>query len=232
MFKRKLRFFLHRWHRRLGVSAAIIIVLVSITGLMLNHTGQLELAKHYPQSSIWLWPYPAEANVGLTLQDQVIYQTSDAVYLNDQALLSCEPPLINAAMVNHQLWVLCKQQILLLENGQLIESIDSRLLGNHIENLAHHNEQLLIQQAGIWFGFDDISMMLTQALPAPESITQPSVLDHAQQTNRTISLQKVVLDLHSGRFFGELGVYIVDAAAVILLLLSLSGFWIWYSRLK
>lgn len=232
MFKRKLRFFLHRWHRRLGLTAAVIVVLVSITGLMLNHTGQLELAKQYPQSNLWLWPYPAEANLGLKVEDNVIYQAGDAVYLNKQPLLNCEPPLINAAQLNEQLWILCKQQILLLANGQLIESIDSQLLGNDITNLSHANGSLLFLQGNTWFGFDDISMMLTQAMPAPKNISAPQVLENHLQTNHTISWQKVVLDLHSGRFFGEIGVYIVDAAAVILLLLSLSGFWIWFSRLK
>ena len=232
MFKRKLRFFLHRWHRRLGLTAAVIVVLVSITGLMLNHTGQLELAKQYPQSNFWLWPYPAEANLGLKVEDNVIYQAGDAVYLNNQPLLNCEPPLINAAQLNEQLWILCKQQVLLLVNGQLIESIDSQLLGNNITNLSHANGSLLFLQGNTWFGFDDISMMLTQAMPAPKNISTPQVLENHLQTNHTISWQKVVLDLHSGRFFGEIGVYIVDAAAVILLLLSLSGFWIWFSRLK
>jgi len=40
----------------------------------------------------------------------------------------------------------------------------------------------------------------------------------------------VILDLHSGRFFGQLGPWVFDAAAVLLILLSLSGTWIWLKR--
>ena len=40
----------------------------------------------------------------------------------------------------------------------------------------------------------------------------------------------MLLDLHSGRIFGEYGVYLMDAAAVALLWLSGSGLWVWWQR--
>ena len=45
---------------------------------------------------------------------------------------------------------------------------------------------------------------------------------------RGLSLSRVMLDLHSGRFFGAIGVIIYDISAVALLLLAISGiynFW-------
>ncbi len=44
-----------------------------------------------------------------------------------------------------------------------------------------------------------------------------------------LPLERVILDLHSGRFFGKLGVYIWDAAGVIILALALSGIVLFYS---
>ena len=43
-----------------------------------------------------------------------------------------------------------------------------------------------------------------------------------------LSYERVLLDLHSGRIFGRVGVLVVDAAAVALLLLALSGFYMWF----
>ena len=47
---------------------------------------------------------------------------------------------------------------------------------------------------------------------------------------RGLTLERVLLDLHSGRIFGEYGTYIMDAAAVALLWLSCSGLWVWWRR--
>jgi uncharacterized iron-regulated membrane protein len=46
----------------------------------------------------------------------------------------------------------------------------------------------------------------------------------------SLKLERVILDLHSGRIFGRYGVYLMDAAATALLWLSLSGLWVWSSR--
>jgi len=232
MFRRKLRFFLHRWHRRLGLSAVIVILMVSITGILLNHTGQFDLAKHYPQSQFWLWPYPAQSNVGIKLSKHTAFQASETIYLNQQAVYNCEPPLISAIEIDKQVWMLCKKQLLLFQDEKLVEVIDIQLLGDDINNLAEADQKVHLRNGTQWFLFDDISLMLSEQTKAPAVIPELSVLSDSEQINRSVHWQKVILDLHSGRFFGPFGVYIVDAAAIILLMLSLSGFWIWYSRLK
>ena len=45
-----------------------------------------------------------------------------------------------------------------------------------------------------------------------------------------LKLERVILDLHSGRIFGQYGIYLMDAAAIAMLWLSLSGLWVWSSR--
>ena len=48
--------------------------------------------------------------------------------------------------------------------------------------------------------------------------------------NHTISWQRLMQDLHSGRWFGGWGVWMMDIAAVILLLLAVSGLWMWWGK--
>lgn len=43
-----------------------------------------------------------------------------------------------------------------------------------------------------------------------------------------LSWDRVLLDLHTGRFFGDWGVYLMDAAAIVLLLLTFTGIYNWY----
>ena len=47
-----------------------------------------------------------------------------------------------------------------------------------------------------------------------------------------LTLERVVLDLHSGRLLGSLGIYLMDMAAVILIMLGLSGIWVWSRRFR
>lgn len=230
MFKRRLRFFLHRWHRRLGLVAALIVILVSSTGVLLNHTGELALAKHYPQQAIWLWPYPLQQNRGYVLHDAVLYSSGEQVYLNQQALAGCTPPLLGVVEKATDLWVLCSAQLLFLQQTKLVENIDSSLLAPSLTAIALVENEVFLSSDGQWLRLDENipSLIPTQIIPG--RVLETEILPAAYQQNRVISWQKVLQDLHSGRFFGHWGIYVVDGAALILVLLALSGFWIWYSR--
>ena len=45
-----------------------------------------------------------------------------------------------------------------------------------------------------------------------------------------LSLEKLLLDLHSGRIFGGAGVYLIDLSAIIFIILAVSGWWLWLKR--
>jgi hypothetical protein len=45
-----------------------------------------------------------------------------------------------------------------------------------------------------------------------------------------LSYERVMLDVHSGRILGKWGVLLMDVAAITLLLLALSGGWLWLQR--
>jgi len=45
-----------------------------------------------------------------------------------------------------------------------------------------------------------------------------------------LPMERIMLDLHSGRILGRAGVYIMDAAAIGFLVLAASGVWLWVRR--
>ncbi len=57
-------------------------------------------------------------------------------------------------------------------------------------------------------------------LPAPDDETTAAYLDGV------ISWERLLADLHSGRLAGGMGPWLIDASAVALILLSLSGLWL------
>jgi uncharacterized iron-regulated membrane protein len=62
--------------------------------------------------------------------------------------------------------------------------------------------------------------------------TTPSLTEDLKKAYRGTGLpmERIMLDLHSGRILGRAGVYLVDAAAVLFLLLAMSGVWLWGRR--
>ena len=74
-----------------------------------------------------------------------------------------------------------------------------------------------------------------------QEITHPWLLDHydinavsddAFSYPETLTLDRVILDLHTGRFFGTAGRIIMDLAAVAMLLLAFTGIRLWRLRSK
>lgn len=51
--------------------------------------------------------------------------------------------------------------------------------------------------------------------------------DPNSRMSRWISAERIVLDVHSGRILGPAGPYLMDGAAIALLLLAASGIWGW-----
>lgn len=49
---------------------------------------------------------------------------------------------------------------------------------------------------------------------------------------QNVTMDRVLLDIHTGRIAGTMGIIMMDIAAIMLVLLSLSGAYMWYRRLK
>ena len=64
-----------------------------------------------------------------------------------------------------------------------------------------------------------------------EKLKEQAVLAYRAQF---LTLERIILDAHSGRILGLFGVLFMDAVAVLLILLSISGVYIWvrYARAK
>jgi len=62
--------------------------------------------------------------------------------------------------------------------------------------------------------------------------TEPALLKSLQNAYRGsgLPMERIMLDLHSGRILGRAGVYIMDAAAIGFLVLAASGVWLWVRR--
>ena len=245
--RRQIRLTLFHWHRRSGVAAALIIVLVTLTGIALNHTGSLELDKHYPQSSWLLWPYESAVTRPDGVQIDSVWWWSDGEQLHryQQPMMPCRA-LLGAASSGSEYLIQCDGEWLwLTSDGDLLDSLDPALLGLSLNaGLAADEAGFLVRSEphGDWQRLDldmyQLTPLLTESAesvsgssPVPAALVlQPVPESVSNARNTSISWQRVLLDIHSGRWFGSLGPWLVDIAALVLLFLACSGFWIWYSR--
>ena len=241
--KRSRLFSLFLWHRYIGLVAALFVVMLSVTGIMLNHTNSLTL-DHTAVKSPWILslynidiPEPKAFQVG----NQHFSQVGRQLFLNHVLIGESRSPLLGAVESEELIVAAFGQQIqLYTAQGELVEKLSiQRRLPSPLTSLGTTIlGKLLIQsKTQIWQTdtlFEKFS--LVEADPTFKK-AWPLQLKHAQieklkalYTGHDISLERVTLDLHSGRLFGPIGVWIIDIAAILFILLAFSGVWLWSMR--
>jgi hypothetical protein len=246
--RRKQRFKLRSfyiWHRYMGVSAALFVILVTVTGLLLNHTESFEFDSSHIQSDWLLDWYGIKAPqtlLSFTAKDRHITLMGEHLYLNRKEIKGNHHQLQGAVYANDMFVVAVSNGILLLtERGQLIEKLSGK------DGVPAGVKQIGITPEGsvavgtgheIYNADDNFVRWIRWNADAPPirwataGPVEPELKSALQSHFRkeVLPVERVLLDLHSGRFFGQFGPWVIDAAAVLLLLLALSGLWIWMHR--
>ena len=225
-------------HRRLGMGAALFVLVLALSGLLLNHTETLALDQRQVNSPLLLNWY------GIELPDQVrhfsssnnhISQLGEQLYFNGQPLQESRQPLMGIHS-NEQLTVIALSNTLLLlsNDGQLLERIDTLPQGMSAIDAVGSDAQgnIHIRQGEQIIGADNDLLSWQHSDPSHNiNWSQPSPVAAAYITNitesyrqQTLDYERVLLDLHSGRLFGRWGPYVMDGAALAMLVLAVTGF--------
>jgi hypothetical protein len=228
------------WHRHIGLTSALFVILLTLTGLLLNHTEDLALDSRHVQSGMLLDWYGVKApDAMLTYKagSNSITEMGTQIYWNTTPIPQASAPLLGTIAAHGLVIIGVEGQLLLYTpDGELIERLDNTAgVPAGIQSLGLNTAgDLIVKTAhGIyqadssilkWHETSDDSINWT----VPE--TPPPVLRAAlQQTYRGtgLTLEQLLLDIHSGRILGSRGVYLVDAAALLFLVLAISGVWLW-----
>jgi hypothetical protein len=150
--------------------------------------------------------------------------------------------LIGALSINDMLIIAADDQILLMSTaGELIEKLEEKdgvpagmkRIGIDQTNLfiveGSHDLYTSKNDFLSWEHWKGNETGITWATPAPTDNNLKKMLQYHYRS-KVLPVERVLLDLHSGRFFGSLGPWFIDASAILLILLSLSGTWMWFKR--
>ena len=243
MGKRKpTKFTAFLWHRRIGLVALVLVIILAITGIMLNHTDKLMLDSRYINNS-WLLSWygiePEDQPVSFKVGDNIVSSLDNKLFFNDTVVTDLQQNM-HGAMVAEQFIVIALDSaiILLTPEGEFIEHVSTSISFTNIQRLGMKYQRPVIETSDPLYYIAD-EHILDWDVIINEGIEwiQPYELDEAEKEKlltayrgKGLKLERVILDLHSGRIFGEFGVYLLDAAAIALLWLSFSGLWVWNSR--
>lgn len=228
---------LRRGHYWLGLGLALPLVILAITGILLNHTSDLQLDQRF-SGQTWLLDiygiYPSAPKQGYRLADQWVSQARDGIWLDDKKLASTTEPLQGAVLL-HDLLVIAETTVLHLytRDGRSVERLELPPRVRPISGIAVADERLLLKSAqGLFSTNTSFSEWPPYAEKWPGNRAQllPNRLQR-QITKKiaahTLTWEKILLDTHSGRIFGRWGPFLMDIVAVITLALAVTGCLLW-----
>jgi hypothetical protein len=232
------RLIYRRGHRWLGVCLAAFILILALTGIALNHAVGLKLDQRYVS---WPWlldlygvrmPEPSKSYVD---EPYRATQIGDRLFVDGRdtgqpvaglaGIVALEPLLLVAGAQTAHVFTTA---------GERVEAFDLGMqLPGPIERIGRTQGRAVILSGGSLYSSDpDITMFepaegiaadaVDWSLESALSADDVATLEAAYR-GRGIPVERVLLDLHSGRILGASGRLFMDIIAVCLVLLSLSG---------
>lgn len=230
-----------RLHRSFGAGAAVFIIFMVLSGLAINHSNGLGLdQRHVSQSFLLSW-------YGLDEPDQIhsfevgndwISFAGSQLYLNGNSI-SVLTNGVGAVAVEDMLIAAGGEELLLFgRDGSLIERIPWDQPGTGpIESIGQLENGLVVIRSNNRLWLADANLLNWQR--GEDTITSPawshtelapaalSLAITQQYRGGGPSLEQLLLDLHSGRIFGSIGVLVYDLLALAIGFLSISGLVLW-----
>ena len=208
------------FHRHVGFFLALFLVLLSATGIVLNHAMDLGLDRsHMPKRLAALFYGNSSSEVIIFAADarhadgNYIVWAHDQAYFNRTPIGSLTGSLIGSVRLPDELVIASSSEILLVtSDGQLIERIGPSFLPGELSGLGvSEAERLVLLADGVLYGATDDLTGFTEidqkvAMSGPLNYQPESLAQFLSQIDQTaaVSWQRFLSDLHTGRIFGSL----------------------------
>lgn len=230
------------WHRQLGLIVSIFVIVLSVTGIMLNHTERLNLDSSHIKSEFLLNWYGIKKPVihSYKVEKNWISHSEGKIYFND-VLLEKDISQITGAVETENFIAVATQDelILLTSDGEKIERLNTTTgVPKNIQSIGLNksNKIILKTNKSLFQANNDVTewhISKSKKIAWAAATTLPKELENSLNIlfrGKGLTNERVLLDLHSGRIFGKAGPFIMDLAAILLLILSFTGVWMYLKR--
>jgi hypothetical protein len=234
-FRLRLIRTLRRWHARIGFAALIFFVLIAVTGVALNHGTALGLDSRQVHSkwlARWYGVRQEQPRQAYRTASHLLVAANGRWLLDGSAVGEKMPHPLGLVEIGDLIVVGGESSLHIYRADRaLVDRIDGYALPRvPLKAIGAGEGELVVQTAAGPFSSADVlswrpgaPKVVAWSTPTPLAAADREA--YAQRLAPGISLQRVLLDLHSGRFLGSLGPVLFDLAAIILGLLALSGAW-------
>ncbi len=233
--KHSLWRFIYKLHRYIGLTSSLVLIMLAVTGIALNHTAELQLDQRTIKSTAILDWYGIKSPDKLrsfATRNHWLTQMGQKIYFDQHVFLENQSPLLGVVETEQFIVIAFYNSLqLLTHSGELIEKIPFAA----IEHIGSGLQQSIVIQSSQGYTSSNDGLLSWQPYldkPVTWSASQatPEILATPLQQSFVRSIlpvERVILDLHSGRLFGTFGVIIVDISGIFLLILAISGCAIW-----
>ena len=227
------------WHRRVGLVIAALVAVLAITGVLLNHSDRLGLDRTDIVTGWvvdWYGLTPVEDPVHFRAGNNWVSWIDGAVYANGRRVGEARGTPRGALEFDSLVAMATSEAVIVFtNNGELVERLGAAFLPGAITRVGSpaSQDQIVIRTLEGQFASD--SDLLTWVPFEREVVwSEPDTPDTevlegqlAAYRGQGLPLSRVLLDLHSGRLFGSVGAAVMDAAAILLLVLVVTGIVNW-----
>ena len=223
------------WHRWLGLFAAVPLLWLSVTGLLLNHIVDLGLNDKRVSAEWILKRYhqlPEGKPVAFKTNERLVAGWDGALYLDGKFLEGFEGELVGAVGVKDKLVIATKESVGIFDGSDAMElELDELSLPIlPLQGVAVAENVLLVKSDSGWSSFSDDFLLFEEWNDSAEAVTfnllNDEELDELKSviaSSRSMPLDRVIGDAHSGKLFGWPGWLITDLTALGAIILTILG---------
>lgn len=228
----KWRHRLRHWHRRLGMVAAAFALWLALSGLLVQHAGDLGLDRRaLSPALLQFYGVKIPPAQGLQMDGRWWLGQGGTLYRDGRRVAECER-LVGGVRLGEERLLACSERLVwFTAEGVLIEQLDrARGLHGTVAALGVLAEQPVIRVGERVLRIDVMSLGFQPITGRPQwsaVVVPPAAVQARLPAPQVAGLNwaRFWQDAHSGRLFGPAGVIVVDLAALALGLLAVSG-WI------
>ncbi len=234
---------IQRWHKKFGLFVALFVIFLVISGIALNHSQQLKLNTNFIQTQ-WVLDFyqikPENDPVAFHPTEDWVSQVGERVYFDQIEIAKDINKLIGVIFVNDIYVVAFDSQLTLLtKQAEIIEHLTgAEGVPAGMEVIGHDDQGDVVIKASHgyyhvnldaldWNEHDFLEANWSETTPIPEELKSDLF---KQYRGSGLTIERVLLDLHSGRIVGYWGVYFVDLIAILFLILAFTGIWMWWFK--
>jgi hypothetical protein len=226
------------WHRWMGIIAALPLLWLAISGVLLNHAEFFGL-NGKDVTATWLLrryhqlPEGAARGVDWGGEESGVEVVEwDGLLFYEERLLEGGGVLVGGVPFREGAAVATEEFVYVVNaEGTVVDRLDETVLpGVPVEGVLLVEGRLAVQVGGRRFLFDEELLIAEEAewegvvLPVVElPVGEREKLEAALASVSGIPLSRVILDLHSGKLMGWPGWLITDLSAGSLVVLTLLG---------